>query len=163
MAELTPARFAGYEGRASVEGRYAAVMDRLGKPMSAFEMGGAVVRDIKADLSTRDNVDEYDRRGLLNVIDALLETLATAEGDMVNVLTEVDREASLAHDFRANMDDAHKGDLDACIWRIHDLIRPVLAAAQPLRAYYARLADDHRKHPKVPDRGGGAPGDRFPF
>lgn len=37
------------------------------------------------------------------------------------------------------------------------------AYEHPLRAMYRRLAADYRAMPPVPDRGGGAPGDRFPF
>lgn len=32
-----------------------------------------------------------------------------------------------------------------------------------VRRMYKKLAEDYRKQPKVPDLGGGAPGDRYPF
>jgi hypothetical protein len=40
-----------------------------------------------------------------------------------------------------------------------DLLLPV----EPVRGLYRRLAAAHDEEPPVPDRGGGAPGDKFPL
>jgi hypothetical protein len=69
--------------RRQVFERYAAIIDRLGKPMSRYEMSAAIGNDSRTDLNEEPFRETprgmrgaaYDRRGLLNVISALLDEI----------------------------------------------------------------------------------------
>jgi hypothetical protein len=85
VTELRAAPFSA-ERRATITDRYREVADRLGKPMSVVEMAAAVGNDQRTDLNDFHETPRgahgtaYDRRGLLNVVDALLAALAFSPG-----------------------------------------------------------------------------------